>query len=78
MESQTSRKRNRHSKKDKIAAPYDDCSDYDSVPKCNRRSQRSASKPSRAPKKAKKSDRLLAEVADLADYNKPPLERSLG
>ncbi|KAL7775203.1 hypothetical protein CFE70_006121 [Pyrenophora teres f. teres 0-1] len=47
MESQTSRKRNRHSKKDKIAAPYDDCSDYDSVPKCNRRSQRSASKPSR-------------------------------
>ncbi|KAI2482628.1 hypothetical protein Ptr902_04944 [Pyrenophora tritici-repentis] len=74
VDAQTPKKRSHQNKQKTVAALYDDDdSDHDGAPKGKRSSQRPAPKSSRATKKAKKSDRLLAE---LADYNKPPVDRS--
>jgi hypothetical protein len=68
-EPQASRKRSRRITQETAAASNDEDSDHHRTANPSRRSHQPAAPLSRAEKKAR---RLAAELADLADYNKPP------
>ncbi|KAF1837644.1 hypothetical protein BDW02DRAFT_106850 [Decorospora gaudefroyi] len=73
VELQPLKKRTRRTTRGSVAVESSDNGDYHSPPQTNRRNHKAAAKSS---KSSKKTDRLAAELANLADFNKPPVQRT--